>query len=545
MTGPAMRAARRPALLALVLFCVLSVAHTWPLATNPARLARVDNGDMLLNAWIMGWVAHQLPRDPLHLFDANIFWPDRLTLAYSEHLLLQSALTLPVQWLGGSPVLAHNLAMLAGFALTGWAFCLLARRWTGSWPAGLVAGSLAAFNTHTLTRLAHVQAQHLEFIALALFALDRLFVDRRVRDAVTLGCAVTLQGLASIYLLVFTGAAMAWSALARLEAWLRPRRLRLAGLLGLSVAVALVTSLPVIWPYYRLRTEMGFQRSPEDARKHSTSWHDFAATGARVHFDTWSAPYFARSQSAAFPGVAALLLTAAALARGRHWRDGRFRMVLAMTLGGALMSFMARWDGYAWLYEHVRMLQGIRAPSRAVVLALVGVALLAGYGVREIETRWGRRRGWGLVAALLVVLVNAEASRAPLDFPTYEGIPRVYDVLRGEKHAVIVELPLWSYRVASANAPYLLNSTRHFRPMLNGYSGIIPPSYHRSVEAVDGFPGPASLAALHALGVTHVVVHVGDFRHGYGAEALGQVQHHPALVPVAEQGDIEIYRLRQ
>jgi hypothetical protein len=306
-----------------------------------------------------------------------------------------------------------------------------------------------------------------------------------------------------------------------------------------------VTSLPVIWPYYRLRTEMGFQRSPEDARKHSTSWQDFAATGARVHFDTWSAPYFARSQSAAFPGVAALALAAVGLARARNWRDGRVRMVVATTVGGAVMSFMARWDGYAWLYEHVQMLQGIRAPSRAVVLALVGIALLAGYGVREIEARWGRRRHWSLIAVLLVVLVNVEASRAPLHFPTYEGIPRVYDVLRGEEGAVIAELPLWSYRNASANAPYLLNSTRHYRPMLNGYSGIIPPSYQRSAEAVQGFPDDHSIAALHALGVTHVVVHAGDFARGYGADALGRVHRHPALVLVAEEGDIEIYRLRQ
>ena len=544
MRGPLTRLARRPALLALLFFCLLTVAHTWPLATNPARLARVDSGDMLLNTWIMGWVAHQLPRDPLHLFDANIFWPDRLTLAYSEHLLLQTVLTLPVRWLGGSPVLAHNLAMLAGFALTGWAFCLLGRRWTGSWAAGLVAGSLATFNTHTLTRLAHVQAQHLEFVALALFALDRLLVERRVRDAVTLGLAVTLQGLASIYLLVFTGAGMAWAALARLEIWVRPRRLRLAGLLALAVAVAVITSLPVILPYYRLRAEMGFQRSPQDARIHSASWADFAATGARVHFDTWSAPYFKRARSAAFPGVVALALAAVALVQGRHWRDGRFRMLVAMTIGGAVMSVMAHWSGYPWLYEHVPLLQGIRAPSRSVVLGLLGIAVIAGYGVGELEARWAGRRHWGVVAALLVALVNLEASRAPLYYPTYEGVPRVYDVLRDEKGAVIAELPLWSFRQAADNAPYLLNATRHYRPMLNGYSGIIPPSYQRSVEAVQGFPDARSLAALHALGVTHVVVHAADFSRGYGAEVLGRIQRHPALILVAEQGDIQIYRLR-
>ena len=41
------------------------------------------NGDVMLNEWIVAWVQHQLPRDPLNLFRANIFYPapDSLALA--------------------------------------------------------------------------------------------------------------------------------------------------------------------------------------------------------------------------------------------------------------------------------------------------------------------------------------------------------------------------------------------------------------------------------------------------------------------------------
>ena len=37
--------------------------------------------------------------------------------------------------------------------------------------AGLLAGSLFAFNTHTLTRLAHIQGIHIYGLPLALLAL--------------------------------------------------------------------------------------------------------------------------------------------------------------------------------------------------------------------------------------------------------------------------------------------------------------------------------------------------------------------------------------
>ena len=57
------------------LFALLAVVHTWPLASAPGRLSRDDNADTLLNQWIISWVAHQASHDPLHLIDANIFYP--------------------------------------------------------------------------------------------------------------------------------------------------------------------------------------------------------------------------------------------------------------------------------------------------------------------------------------------------------------------------------------------------------------------------------------------------------------------------------------
>src|SRR4051812_22492727 len=88
---------------ALAAFALLAVVHTWPLARDPAHLSRNDNGDAVLNTWTIAWVAHQLPRHPLRLFDANIFYPERLTLAYSEAMIVQSVLAMPVLAAGGSP----------------------------------------------------------------------------------------------------------------------------------------------------------------------------------------------------------------------------------------------------------------------------------------------------------------------------------------------------------------------------------------------------------------------------------------------------------
>ena len=63
--------------------------HTWPLASGLGTWSRMDNADTALNAWIVAWVAHQLPVAPLALFDANIFYPEPRTLAFSEHMTVQ------------------------------------------------------------------------------------------------------------------------------------------------------------------------------------------------------------------------------------------------------------------------------------------------------------------------------------------------------------------------------------------------------------------------------------------------------------------------
>src|SRR5882672_8475766 len=104
---------RRAAALAVCL--LLAVAHTWPLARHPGRYSLNDNADAELNEWIMAWVAHQLPRDPVHLFEANIFHPAHDSLAFSEPLIVPALMGAPLAWSGASPVLVYNVILIAGF----------------------------------------------------------------------------------------------------------------------------------------------------------------------------------------------------------------------------------------------------------------------------------------------------------------------------------------------------------------------------------------------------------------------------------------------
>jgi hypothetical protein len=433
---------------------------------------------------------------------------------------------------------------MAGWALTGWAFCLLVRRWTGSWAAGYVAGSLAAFNSHVLTRLPHLQTQHVEFIALALFALDRLVVSRRLRDAVWLGVGFALQGLTSVYLLVFTTWMLLFAVLGRAGEWLRREPARLVGLLVLAAAIATLLMAPYLWAYLALHRLTGFERAPADARLYAGSWVSYLITGSRLHFELWSYRFFGRSESTNFPGVTALVLVALALAWPETRRDVRVRMCLIAAIGCMAVSMLPNTPIYPLLHRLILLFRVVRVQAHLGQIVLLMLAVVAGFGVAGLGRRWRYARTWPVVGALLCGLANVEALRAPLTYTPFSEIPPIYDLLARERDAVVVEMPFWTPRIFFANGIYMLNATRHWHPMLNGYSGFRPSSYADTYDAVQAFPDASALIALHDRGVTHIVVHKQQFCAVSGQDRCDAILRIASLQPFADNGEIQIYRLR-
>ena len=497
----------RPACACFVVFVVLAVVHTWPLATAPGRLSRNDNADTLLNEWAIAWVVHQAPRHPLSLFDGNVFYPERRSLAFSEPLLAQSALAAPVFASGGSPVLAYNLVLLAGFAFTGWAMCLVVRTWTGSWLAGMLSGTVVAFNAHTLTRLPHIQAQHAEFLPLALLALDAFLRWPRWSSAILVGLWLVVQGLGSIYLLVFTIVALLGTMMARPGDWLGDRFRVVAPRLAIAALVAVVLLLPVLLPYWHLR-QAGFSRSLDEAAQYAAAPADYLATQSRI---------YARASrgSALFPGAIALVMAALALLAGKAFRDPRARACVVFGALGVVLSLgPAVVPAYDRLYQVVPLLSAIRVSARFGYLALVAVAVLAGFGLDLICRRIGSPGFSAAVGVLVVALAASEPLAAPIAYTAAAGVRSIYALPARDPRAIVVELPFPPPGAPYRNAPYMLNSTANWRPLLNGYSGFLPPSYVDHYVKLRGFPDDVSVAALQSLGVTHLFVHLDEIDEG-------------------------------
>jgi len=519
------------------IFVVLAVIHTWPLAYAPGRLSRNDVADTVLHEWILAWVAHQLVTNPLHLFDANIFYPERYTLAYSDHLIVQSLMGAPLTWAGFSPVFVHNVVLIAGYALTGWTTAYVLTRWTGSRAAGVLSGSLVAFSAFTLTRLPQIQDLHFEFFPLVLLALDRLLVNSRMRDALALAGWYVLQSLTGTYLMVFTAISIVAATLARPREWLGGRFAAVAPKAAVAAAIAIAVLTPFLLPYLVVSREAGLSRSLAETARYSAVLTDYFAAAGRIHFETWSRRFW--DGDGLFPGLTSMLLAVVALGLGPGVRDRRIRMVLVMGIVTFALSFGPAFPPYRWLYRVFPLLTGIRGAVRLGQIVIAAVGILAGFGLAAILARTTARVGTAIALAAILA-GNLEAFRAPLGYTEYRGIPEFYESLRSAgDDAVLVSMPFYASPQFHLNDRFMLASTRFWKPMLNGYSGFKPASFYKNVEALRGFPDETSITHLRSLGVTHVVV---DSRN-MARPALDRLGQFSELRSLAEDGNLRLYLL--
>ena len=172
-----------------------------------------------MSIWRLAWVAHQLPEDPRHLFDANIFYPAKGTLALSDAMLLVGALGLPFFHAGVSPAIVHNYLMLAAIVSSMLCAFALARRVTGSDRAAWLAAVIFGLAPYRMAHIGHLELQWTMWMPLAMLLLHRLLEQPTAARGLSLGLALAAQVFCSIYYGLFLACylAAAWLLLMPFE----------------------------------------------------------------------------------------------------------------------------------------------------------------------------------------------------------------------------------------------------------------------------------------------------------------------------------------
>ncbi len=509
-------------------YLAAALAFTWPLTLHPvSQLASVQGpGDSYLNLWILGWDLKVLSSAPSALFtgaifNAPIFHPVAGALAFSDHLVGQALILLPVYLATHDAVLCYNLLFLLSLVASAAAMHALVRGVVGRGPWTWVAGLAWGFWPFHFAHLIHVQLQALYVLPLAFLALHRVVAGRRRPDAVWLGVALAAQAIATVYYGVIGAIGLAIGAIALAAAVGRLRDLRLWRRFALAMVVAAVLVAPVAWMYWRVQQREGFGRNLFEADRGAAALASYVqapptnllygATGLLRYEPRGGSPWTGvriGPEQELWPGVVLLLLAVLGAWRARR-RDARPTVVamLAVAAAGWLLSLGPGGVRpiYAAVHATVFGFQAIRAPARFGVLVVFACAVLAALGVREWlrpRTREGARHA--APALLLVALIAVEYLNVPI--PYVPAPPRhtpVGEWLRAaEGPGAVVYLPM-GLDIESTSA--MLQTLEHGRSIVNGYSGQRPSFYPAVVDATSTFPSAEALAALKELGVRFVV----------------------------------------
>lgn len=491
-------------------YLAIVVFLTWPQAVAMSSVPM--HHDTLFSVWRIAWVAHQVIRDPLHLFDANIFAPEPRTLAYSDAVLLQGLASAPLIWLGVPPVVAYNALVLVSFVACGLGMALLAWELTRRREAALVAGLVFGFAPFRFDHLIHLEMLWAPWMPLACYALHRVFERRRGADGRWLGLLVALQVVSCIYYGVFLvtilsviGIVVAvGQGLRRQPLPLRP--------LAAAIAVAGLVAVPYMAPYVVNAKVVG-ERSIDETREYSATPGNYLSAPVQNWLWGWTSSRYGANEKQLFAGATALGLAVIGVAP--PFSTVRVAYAAA-TLAAADMSLGVNGHLFPVLRQYVFIYRGLRVPARFGMATLLGIAVLAAMGtarlVRAIEIPFPRRGAVGASAVLVMALLGEYLVSALPLVPLPTRAPLVYRWLAEQPPGTVVELPLpRSSALPGDEAEYQYASVFHWKTLANGYSGSYPPSYLAFIDRMPSLPDREAVRMLRDRNVRYVLIHTKRF----------------------------------
>lgn len=563
----------RKHLTAALIFVVLTLILTNPLALH-AWNSIEDKQDGLLNTWIVAWVGHALLTDPLNLFNSNIFYPYPNTLAFSEILVPQSLLALPLSLAAHNPIFGYNLALLAMLWLDGFAMYLFVFDTTRRREAAWIAGAIYAFNPFNLGNLAQLQLLTLGFLPLAMLYLRKMLDGETkgerngkqggpvAKFALLFALFFILQSLSSFYYAFLSGFAvglyLVWWLFARRSELLNSVRSVIVPLAASFGLIAVVLA-PFLLPYMSVQRELGFERHVQESEPFSASLKQFTQVAPEnVIYGKFLSPdpvvrVGGYPLDTLFPGIVAIVLAVSGLIGLRI----PFKTFLALLLLSSLVLalgprlYLAPRQGteivlpYRWLYEFFSPLRALRAPVRFDALINFGLAGLAGLGATFwLERINGTRQknlwvGLGIVALIGLEFLNVPAAHIA-KLPVANEIPELYKWLGQQNQGVVLELPMMgpdANNELDISTQYF--STYHWQKTPDGYSGFVPPRRGEIAYEMQSFPSPRAISLLRALDVNFLVQHVGGADCMIFSGPIGYIK--PISVP--KMGDACIYSI--
>ncbi len=470
-------------LLVFLIFAMLSILMTWPLATQLGTHLPGRGWDQFAHFWTYSWVKEALFTGRSPFYTTLLYYPDGVSLTTHNIPWLNIAFWLPIQALIGD-IAAAGLIFLVSFTLNGFAMYLLVYEWTRSMPAAFIGGLIFGYWPYTVSRDGHLNTIVLFWLPLSLLFLKRTFDDRRLRDAVLSGVFLALGGITRWQLLIISSFIIGLYILYRLATDASCRTKQVAGHMVIVALVAIIIMAPFAIPVAldqinRTNTEDLIIIDPASKNTNllgyiipSTAFTFWGQVTRRVPEDLQ-----VRQTEIAFIGV--IVMTLAIYGTWRNWRKARFWVLAALLYFILALGSYLRIGNQVFpqvpmpyrLIEDIFFIQVIRMVHRFNTVLGLPIAMLAGLGVVALLGRRGIAKWSPLVVGILSVLILMEYAIVPIG-ASRTTIPDWYETLAQEPGKFgVFDLPLKS---TGHDKLYMFYQRTHGKPLVTGHVSRLP-----------------------------------------------------------------------
>jgi hypothetical protein len=533
-----------------VLLLAATLIFFWPLVIRMDSYS--PGGDAMFNAWTLARDQHCILGQGCPNYDnANIYFPHKDTMLYSETQLSAGFITLPLYAIDHNPLFSFNVLTILSFFLSGWFMYMLVKRLSkGNEPLSILAGLIFEFAPFKMAAVWHLQNLSIFCLPLIILCVLKFFEYRQKKYLWALFFVLLYQFYASWYQMVFVLIAIGTLLLAmklfRLVPW-KPTLM-----IGGVVVLALVATLPLAKEYIRFSKSNKATFSVTDQALYSSSVADYVTPYSKTisgqiyhkldptgHQDSYNLDSYSYQGFVLYFVAIGVVITAFIMRKRNKESQRDFRTIMSLAavgIVGLLLSFgplLKVKDSY--LYGHVvngagiaiampyllvdkflPQLSFIRAIGRISVLLLVVLCCFLAY-----VALWLRRSSLSTVqkriaTAALIFLVFVDimpiktlalVSNNPYAFNI--GIPKAYEYIKQHKEVdgIIVlqatNYPGVAYEFARPEVTLWTGYTN--KNFFNGYSGYTPPTYFEDYADFVNFEA-SDVPKLQAAHLRYVLV---------------------------------------
>lgn len=504
--------------LVILGYILFTIFLTYPIALRINSLAG-PNGDNLMFAWNMWWAKRavmELRTDPFQT--DYIFYPNNICLTYHTFCPFNSFISIPLQYVFNLAV-TYNLILLSTFLFSGLGAYLLVYYFTKNRLASFIGGLIFAFCPYHFAHAeCHLNHATMQFIPFSILYLVKLYDYKKVRYALLSGIFLALNFYScyyyGVYLAIFISVFLVYWCFRGDKEIINKK---FFGNFLFIVFIFLILTSPLL---YRFVKE-GWGRDSFYAGGQEGYVSDLIGlfTPSILHtffrYFQWLNSICSRftgcpPEYTVFLGYTVLLLSLIAIFKIRsNWKwfwgfSSLFFIILSF--GPHLHILGKTYFGnislpYYWIVQIVPFFKQARCPSRFIVMTMLSLSVLAGYGFTYIFGKLKKPEGKLIMFTIICLLISFEFSTIPVR-QTPLKIPKFYyEIKKDKKDYAILDFPI--FMCDSSNELYMYLQTIHEKKIVNGWISRLP----QNLGAVLNDVAKLSKSSLRRYNIKYIVIH--------------------------------------